>query len=126
MSQYFNPQHPYQQQTFQQQAFQQHAFQQTGQNQFIGQGQQQYMNQNLQQGRMTEPPQVITGKDLNYLKDALSWELDVIKKFNHFAQECQDQKTKSLISRSAQMHLKHYHILLQHLNPANSAQKMQY
>lgn len=77
------------------------------------------------QNRMPQPPQVITTKDLSYIKDALSWELDVIKKFHHFAQETQDQKVKTLITQAAQMHQKHYSMLLKHLNPNNSASKLQ-
>lgn len=80
--------------------------------------------QMAQQNRMPEPPQIVTSKDYSYLTDALSWELDVIKKFNHFFQESQDAKTKNLIKRTAQIHQKHYSILLKHLNPANSAAKM--
>ena len=79
-----------------------------------------------QQTRMSEPPQIITTKDMAYLQDALSWELDVIKKFNHFAQETQDAKTKNLIQKSAQMHQKHYNMLLKHLNSANSANKLSF
>jgi len=80
--------------------------------------------QMTQQNRMPEPPQIVTSKDYSYLTDALSWELDVIKKFNHFAQESQDAKTKNLIKRAAQIHQKHYTILLKHLNSSNSAAKI--
>lgn len=90
----------------------------------------QQQNQNQQMGQTTQnripqPPQVITTKDLSYLKDAMSWELDVIKKFHHFAQETMEPKTKNLIKKSAQMHQKHYGILLKHVNPVNSASKLQ-
>ena len=88
-------------------------------------GQSQPMGQAMQQNRMSEPPQVITTKDLSYIKDALSWELDVIKKFNHFSQETQDQQAKNLIDQTSQMHQKHYQTLLKHLNPANSSSKLQ-
>ncbi len=77
-----------------------------------------------QETGMSEPPQVITTKDLAYIKDALSWELDIIKKFNHFAREAQDQQVKALIERVCQIHQRHYHMLLKHLNPMNSASKM--
>ncbi len=75
-----------------------------------------------QQNRMSEPPKMVSTKDLAYIKDALSWELDVIKKFNHFARETQDAKTKSLIQKGAQMHQKQYEMLLKHLNPAGPGQ----
>lgn len=76
------------------------------------------------QNRMPEPPQIITSKDLSYIRDALSWELAAVKKFNHFAQEAQDEKTKSVIEKVEQVHQKHYNNLLKHLNPANSANKL--
>lgn len=85
---------------------------------------QQAGQQVMQQNRMSEPPQVITTKDHLYLTDALSWELDVIKKFNHFSQETQDTNARQLMARAAQLHQKHYNILLKHLNPANSAAKL--
>ena len=81
--------------------------------------------QSMQQNRMTEPPQLITTKDLLYLTDSLSWELDVIKKLNQFEKESQDTKAKNLLRKAAQMHQKHYSILLKHLNPNNSASKIQ-
>lgn len=91
---------------------------------FNPQMQNQPQSQFMAQNRMPEPPQILTTKDHLYLTDALSWELDVIKKFNHFAQETQDAKAKSLMRRAAQIHQKHYSILLKHLNPANSAAKL--
>ena len=91
---------------------------------FNPQVQQQAGPQVMQQNRMPEPPQIVTTKDYLYLTDAMSWELDAIKKFNHFAQETQDAKAKSLMTRAAQIHQKHYSILLKHLNPANSASKL--
>jgi len=81
--------------------------------------------QSMQQNRMTEPPQLITIKDLNYLTDSLSWELDIIKKFNHFERESQDTKVKNCLKKAAQMHQKHYSVLLKHINPNNSASKIQ-
>ncbi|MDX9872674.1 MAG: hypothetical protein RBT41_09675 [Clostridia bacterium] len=73
-----------------------------------------------QQNKMPEPPKMVSTKDLAYLTDAMSWELDIIKKFNHFAQETQDAKSKNLLTKACQTHQKHYNTLLKHLNPANS------
>ncbi|GGE07085.1 hypothetical protein GCM10011571_05390 [Marinithermofilum abyssi] len=61
----------------------------------------------------------LTTKELNYLKDALSWELLAMKKCHHYAQECQDPQLKQLIDRTGQLHQNHYQQLLQHLNAAN-------
>lgn len=91
---------------------------------FNPQAQQHAGQQAAQQNRMPEPPRIITTKDCLYLTDAMSWELDAIKKFNHFAQETQDSKAKNLMTKAAQIHQKHYSILLKHLNPANSAAKL--
>lgn len=88
------------------------------------QGQQQAA-QAAPQNRMSEPPQLITIKDLNYLTDSLSWQLAVIKKLNSFAQDSQDTKVKNQLKKAVQMHQKHYSILLKHLNPNNSASKLQ-
>lgn len=62
----------------------------------------------------------LTTKDLNYLKDELSWELLAFKKCHHYAQECQDQSIKQLIDQVGRMHQQHYEQLLTHLssNPA--------
>jgi hypothetical protein len=66
-------------------------------------------------GRMSTPPNVITTKDLSYLKDAMSWELLAMKKCSHYATYCQDNEIKSEIDRCGQMHQKHYDQLLQYL-----------
>lgn len=88
---------------------------------FNPQGMQNQQNQQMgQQPRMAEPPKMISTKDLSYLTDAMAWELDIIKKFNHFANEMQDAKSKNLITKSCQLHQKHYNMLLKHLNPANA------
>ncbi|MFD1425757.1 hypothetical protein [Kroppenstedtia sanguinis] len=58
----------------------------------------------------------LTTKDLNYLKDELSWELLAFKKCHHYAQECQDPQIKSQIELIGQKHQQHYEQLLQYLN----------
>lgn len=78
------------------------------------------MNQNQQntgifesQNRMNQPPNVITTKDLMYLKDAMSWELLATKKCSHYASLCQDPEIKQQINEVGQMHQRHYNQLLQ-------------
>ncbi|MFC4076101.1 hypothetical protein [Salinithrix halophila] len=58
----------------------------------------------------------LTTKDLNYLKDELSWQLLAFKKCHHYAQECQDTEVKQLIDQVGQMHQRHYQQILNHLN----------
>jgi hypothetical protein len=65
--------------------------------------------------KMEQPPNVITTKDLSYLKDALSWELLAMKKCHHFASHCTDQEIQNQLNGVGQMHQKHYDRLLQYV-----------
>jgi hypothetical protein len=65
--------------------------------------------------RMGEPPNVITTKDLAYLKDALSWELLAMKKCKQFAASASDPEIRQSIDGIGQMHQRHYQKLLQYL-----------
>jgi hypothetical protein len=88
--------------------------------------QQQSMNtqqQQMQQPLMMEPPQVITSKDLLYLKDQMSWQLNAMKKCAHFAQECSDPQIKQALDDTGRMHQRHYQMLLKHCQN-NNAQVM--
>lgn len=73
---------------------------------------------------MSVPPQVITTKDSQYLKDQLSWEILAMKKCSHFAKECTDPEIRTAIDKAGQMHQRHYTMLLKHLQN-NNAQAMQ-
>lgn len=72
---------------------------------------------------MPEPPRVISTKDHLYLKDALSWELTAMKKCFHFAREALDPEIQTALDRTGQMHLNHYLRLLNHVHPANAANR---
>ncbi|MCM3584402.1 ferritin-like domain-containing protein [Mesobacillus maritimus] len=76
---------------------------------------------NAQQAQMPTPPQVITTKDMLYLKDALSWELLALKKFHHLAEQVQDPEMKQALENAGQMHQNHYQRLLSHLQVNNNA-----
>ncbi len=66
--------------------------------------------------RMDQPPNVITTKDLAYLKDALSWELLAMKKCHHFAtSHCSDPELQNQLNGVGQMHQRHYDRLLQYV-----------
>ncbi|WP_372663554.1 ferritin-like domain-containing protein [Cohnella sp.] len=66
------------------------------------------------------PPRVITTKDLLYLKDALSWELDAFKKFHFFAGQAVNPQIKQALDKAGQMHQQHYQKLLTHLQVDNN------
>lgn len=62
----------------------------------------------------------LSSKDLHYVKDQLSWELLAMKKCHHFAQECQDVEISQELDRVGKIHLQHYEMLLNHLNPSGT------
>ena len=74
----------------------------------------QQQGQPWQQSTSAKPPTVITTKDLDYLKDGMSWLLLAAKKCAHFANECQDPQVKQLIDRIGQTHQRNYNTLLSH------------
>jgi hypothetical protein len=63
----------------------------------------------------------ISGKDLHYLTDAMSWELLAMKKCHHYAREVQDPEVLSLINHIGQMHQRHYETLLSQLQAGAGA-----
>jgi len=67
------------------------------------------------------PPRAISTKDLSYLKDALSWELNAFKKFHFYAQQVQDPQIKQALEQAGHMHQRHYQRLLGHLQVNNTA-----
>jgi hypothetical protein len=84
--------------------------------------QQQQQQQTTAQGAqplMMEPPQVVTTKDLLYLKDAMSWQLNAMKKCAHFAQECQEPQISAALNKAGEMHNRHYQMLLKHTQNQN-------
>lgn len=82
--------------------------------------QQQYNQQQPvgQQNVMPQPPSVITTKDHSYLEDMLNWNLNVIKKANAYAMQCQDPQIKNELFQVCTMHQNHYDRLLNHFQQA--------
>ena len=64
------------------------------------QQQNQNVMQNQQQPVFHNPPQVITGKDLNYVRDMLSWNLLGMKKAHFMATQCQDSEVKATLEKA--------------------------
>lgn len=52
------------------------------------------MNENMQ-----VVPNIISGKDLDYLSDMFNWNYCLLKKSNHYVEEVQDDEIKNMISR---------------------------
>ncbi|MFJ9498737.1 ferritin-like domain-containing protein [Brevibacillus centrosporus] len=74
----------------------------------------------LKQVPIPDPPRVITTKDMSYIKDALSWELDAFKKLHAFAQMATDPEAKQCLDKVGRMHQMHYQKLLTHLQNNNA------
>jgi len=70
--------------------------------------------------RMEQPPGVVCSKDLNYLEDAMSWELTSMKKCNYFAQQADTERIKQTLSKAGNMHQRHYQMLLNHVDPSKT------
>ncbi|MBP1934656.1 hypothetical protein [Ammoniphilus resinae] len=78
-----------------------------------------------QQPIMMTPPEVVTTKDILYLKDAMSWALLAAKKCSHFSGEIGCNQSKQLIDQIGQMHQRHYNMLLKHCQTNNMQQMAQ-
>ncbi|WP_420818804.1 hypothetical protein [Paraliobacillus sediminis] len=65
---------------------------------------------------MQQPPNVVTTKDLLYLTDMMSWNLNATKKAHFFASQCTIPELKTALEQTCQMHQKHYQKILQHTN----------
>ncbi|MBY6035044.1 hypothetical protein KUV80_00160 [Fictibacillus nanhaiensis] len=82
--------------------------------------QQNQSNLQNQQAVFQTPPQVVTGKDLNYIKDMLSWNLLGMKKAHFMATQCQDPEVKATLEKACQMHENHYKQIIRHISSHQS------
>jgi hypothetical protein len=69
-----------------------------------------------QQSMSTTNRNVLTEKELSYVKDYLSWELLAMKKCNEAANRCQDAQLKQQIQAVGRTHQQHYDTILSHLH----------
>ena len=56
------------------------------------------MNQNYQQ-----VPDIITGKDLDYLSDMWQWNYDAYKKYSHYEQVCEMKELKTIFNEASNL-----------------------
>lgn len=59
-----------------------------------------------------EVPNIITGKDLNYLCDIFNWNFNASKLASHFANEVDDEAIKNLLNEIADTHKEHAKAIL--------------
>lgn len=64
---------------------------------------------------MDKVPTLISTKDLAYIKDMLSWNLQAAKKINHYLKAVNDEEIKTLLQSVVAMHTNHYYLILSYL-----------
>ena len=57
---------------------------------------------------MKEVPNIISSKDLSYIKDMLSWNFVMAKKCNHYLKLVKDKEELELIKIIYELHKEHY------------------
>ena len=57
-------------------------------------------------------PNIISGKDLDYLSDIYNWNFNACKLANHFIYEVKDEEIKELLINVAQVHKEHFRAVL--------------
>ncbi|WP_053218737.1 hypothetical protein [Virgibacillus senegalensis] len=70
----------------------------------------------MNQQPMQQPPSMISSKDLLYLTDMLSWNLNATKKAHFYASQSQIPEIHQALEAACQMHQRHYQQILDHLN----------
>jgi hypothetical protein len=65
---------------------------------------------------MDKVPEMISGKDLDYIKDMLNWNFIAAKKANHYLEHIQDEEVSTIMQEVSEMHKKHFNMLLNILN----------
>ncbi len=61
-------------------------------------------------------PNMITGKDLDYLSDMFNWNLSSYKKLNNCLDQVQESNVKEIISRASEMFHENAQTILNILN----------
>ena len=62
---------------------------------------------------MKEVPNIISTKDLSYIKDMLSWNLVMAKKSKEYLKLIGDKDVKELLKKVNEVHKSHYEMLLE-------------
>ena len=62
---------------------------------------------------MKEVPNIISTKDLSYIKDMLSWNLVMAKKSKEYLKLVGDKDVKELLNKVNEVHKSHYEMLLE-------------
>ena len=61
---------------------------------------------------MKEVPNIISTKDLSYIKDMLVWNLVMVKKSKEYLKLVSDRDVKDVLKRVSDVHKGHYEVLI--------------
>lgn len=61
---------------------------------------------------MNEVPNIISTKDLSYIKDMLKWNLILCKKARNYKQMVSDKEIKAYLDKVMKTHKEHYEVLM--------------
>lgn len=68
----------------------------------------------------TEVPNIITGKDLDYLSDMFNWNYEAIKKTNEAIINIEDEQLKSVLEKGYNLFNNNLNVILSILNQGGS------
>ena len=67
-----------------------------------------------------EVPNIITGKDLDYLSDMFNWNYEAIKKMNVATSQVQDEQIKTILEKGYNLFKNNLNVILSILNEGGS------
>ena len=68
----------------------------------------------------TEVPNILTGKDLDYLSDMFNWNYEAIKKTNVAVNHVEDEQIKEIIQRGDNLFKNNLNVILSIINEGGS------
>ena len=64
----------------------------------------------------TEVPNIITGKDLDYLSDMFNWNYEALKKMNVAVSQVEDEQIKEVVEKGYNLFKNNLNVILSILN----------
>ena len=64
----------------------------------------------------TEVPNIITGKDLDYLSDMFNWNYEALKKMNVAINQVQDEQIKTTLEKGYNLFKNNLNVIISNLN----------
>lgn len=67
-------------------------------------------------------PNIITGKDLDYLSDMFNWNYDAYKKYSHYEKVCEMEDLKSIFNEASNLFRSNFEQVLNILQGGSNGQ----